>query len=123
MNDRSDDQATSVTKTYIHSRFNGRTQSGYDIALLKLKEPFDLPTPLLNLGSRCEFKDGQQLSAIGWGYDGESSGSAPSETLMHAPAVNFVSKKKCNSDNVYKNNIRKHQLCAGVGRVDACRGG
>jgi len=115
------DQATASRQSYYPIKFNGDHENGFDIALVELREPFDLPLPQLNFGVYCEFEVGQQFSAVGWGYEYSNSGRH-AETLQHAPMLDFVPRKNCNAEGVYNGIVAEQQICAGSGGQDTCQG-
>ena len=84
-------QGVSTAAIYLHEKWSGDSHDGYDIAVLKLDEAFDLPVPTLVHETR-HFDARQEFTAVGWGRD--SNDRKPSRLQM-ANSLRYLSNDVC----------------------------
>eukprot|EP00803_Ostreobium_quekettii_P004438 evm.model.scf_2369.1 EVM.evm.TU.scf_2369.1 scf_2369:1627-9703(+) len=109
-NETFDDAEVSVPKEIItHTNFTGEVQGGYDIAMIRLKEPTEktpisLP-PISQNGPRLGV--GNILVALGWGLVPDA---LPPERLQEAGELLFVPNDVCNG--FWDDRIDGTMMCA-----------
>ncbi len=112
-----------ITKIVIHPDYNGDDYlPTADIALLKLKEPYQ--QKFLRVTANYTNLDmlGKDAVVMGWGAtDPQNIRTSYSSILLKA-TVPIVSNEVCNK--YYNNEITNRMLCAGYeeGKIDACGG-
>ena len=120
-----------VEERFDHPMYSGLAEDGYDIALLKLRQPIDLvstgikPVRLADPAfvSRGGEKVGVTARVLGWGYDGVVEPGRPSEHLKSVE-IPVQSVMMANRAISYDGMITASMLPAGFieGGKDACIG-
>ncbi|GMH36879.1 hypothetical protein BSKO_04752 [Bryopsis sp. KO-2023] len=114
-----DDDSAEVLHTcvevIIHESYT-TTGKGFDIALVRLKEP-STKQPVMIPRSEDTVGVGQKLVTAGWGKTSER-GPLP-EVLQFADQVEYVSNKTC---KLGWSNLKDNMLCAHSAKQGACEG-
>ncbi|XP_075160382.1 transmembrane protease serine 9-like [Haematobia irritans] len=109
-----------VTKSYVSALFSP-TNLDMDVALLRLREPFQNPNIATIPLCSTNLEEGDQVRISGWGYTSESN-SQPSDQVRSA-LVRVTSRNKCLQAYAGKAKISNTMFCASVsGEKDSCSG-
>ena len=115
-----------VHPSYNPDDLTSLNTENFDIALVELKSPVNLPTIPLAAGSGPALPDGTETIIMGWGTTGVDANQQsinPSNNLLQAQQKT-VSKSQCNF--LYGGFITENMLCAGAiqagGTTDTCQG-
>ncbi|KAJ9593666.1 hypothetical protein L9F63_014791 [Diploptera punctata] len=108
-----------VDKLIIHAKYNERVNLMYDIALIKVKQPFEFgPTVQPILLNRQRLRPGMLVTVTGWGHttmQGELS------EILQKIEVPLVPYWEC--EWLYgKEELTEGVFCAGRAGYDACQG-
>jgi len=117
-------QQSDILTAKIHPRYNWSVLLDNDVALIRLKEPFELneyvqSVRLATKEDEALFAPGQMATATGWGLLMER-GDAPD--ILQMVDIPIVSNEAC--QQVYPRQITDNMLCAGYleGGKDSCTG-
>ncbi|GMH36847.1 hypothetical protein BSKO_04720 [Bryopsis sp. KO-2023] len=99
----------------IHESFT-TTEDGFDIALVRLKEP-STKKPVMLPQSEDTLGAGQLLATAGWGRTSKR-GRLP-KVLQFADQVEYVSNENC---KLALSNLKENMLCAHSAKQGACEG-
>lgn len=106
-------------ETFIHEKWTGVLEDGYDIALLRLRResmhaPIQLPPRLYTLPSN------PMLVALGWGVQ-EDQGRP--RDLQQATTIEVVRRSICQKDGVWGDVVKDTMICAfSFEKQDICKG-
>ncbi|GMH38564.1 hypothetical protein BSKO_06448 [Bryopsis sp. KO-2023] len=106
-----------VTESYLHPKWTGKLEDGFDIALLLLPSP-SVHNPVGLPSAQAEFKRSSKLLAIGLGKTGQE----PLPDFLQQLELEVVSEVKCTERWKASVTIRKEMLCAFSLQGDVCRG-
>ncbi|GMH36932.1 hypothetical protein BSKO_04805 [Bryopsis sp. KO-2023] len=114
--DESSAEIIQAEDVFVHERYSGDVEGGFDVALLLLKEPSSkqpatLPHPQQSIGV------GLPLAAVGWGKTSER-GAFP-EVLQLADELPYVTNKSCRKKWP---KLKDNMLCAFSGSQGTCKG-
>ncbi|GMH36921.1 hypothetical protein BSKO_04794 [Bryopsis sp. KO-2023] len=114
--DDSSAEIIQAVDVFVHERYSGTVEGGFDVALLLLekastKQPARLPHPQQSIGV------GLPLAAVGWGKTSER-GAFP-EVLQLADELPYVTNKSCRK---MWPKLKDSMLCAFSGSQGTCKG-
>lgn len=111
-------QIFTTMERVIHERWDGDENNGYDIAMLKLDRPCNLPRPILALPDD-QLKQGQPLVALGWGHIGPRGPRA--DHLQALDEFQYIPTRTCNAEDQWNGIITDSMICSIGLYGDACQ--
>jgi secreted trypsin-like serine protease len=111
-----------VVKIFVNPKWRqSGTQYDFDAALLKLKTPVSVVTPIKVIAPNGTLPEGPTVRVSGWGAISE--GGPVSEKLLSVD-VPVISNAECNKPESYDGRVSAQMFCAGVraGGLDSCQG-
>lgn len=107
-----------VVETLVHPQWNGNSDSGADLALLRLEAPSSKQPVVLPEITMENLFPGKELTAIGWGRTVPQGRFA--STLKKADNLQYVELNPCGQ--ALGINLKSTLVCAGDGSADTCQG-
>lgn len=108
-----------VKKKIPHPHYNGNHAMGYDIAILKTKNPFKfgpLLQPIALAPRNLQIPNKTMVTVSGWGSIVEGG---PPVRMLRRVTIPIVPFQEC--QNVYSF-LKRDMICAGRRRRDSCQG-
>lgn len=110
-------QVVRPIKTFMHPAWNGKVQSGNDIALLRLAKP-SRHRPIAFNPVKNKLHTGQKLAALGWGL---TVNGQLSRFLRQAPSLEYISPKNCRK-GFQQISLPDGVVCTYTENQDTCKG-
>uniref|UniRef100_A0A182NJ07 Peptidase S1 domain-containing protein n=1 Tax=Anopheles dirus TaxID=7168 RepID=A0A182NJ07_9DIPT len=106
-------QTRRVSHIFVHPQFNIRTLE-HDVAVLRLDQPFVLPSNTINLANRTRriVPNGVTCQFAGWGAS-TNAVTAPVNVLQRFLPLVVNDRDTCNQATMHSGRVLESHLCAG----------
>eukprot|EP00816_Leptocylindrus_hargravesii_P011548 CAMPEP_0196808396 /NCGR_PEP_ID=MMETSP1362-20130617/8368_1 /TAXON_ID=163516 /ORGANISM="Leptocylindrus danicus, Strain CCMP1856" /LENGTH=709 /DNA_ID=CAMNT_0042182713 /DNA_START=365 /DNA_END=2492 /DNA_ORIENTATION=+ len=101
----------------VHPSYDEQSQD-YDFLILQLDGASSFSPVTLNDGKIVNFKNGQDLTVMGWGL--QNAGDDVGSSVLKETTVDYISKQDC--DKILPSLVSENMFCARRTGTDSCQG-